>query len=72
MTSASLSPPVLKQWLELREDRGTEAAFHALANGEVAEDLARVFHEAQQDLVKGAPTEDSNSSSAKGRKDGCY
>ena len=52
--SASLSSPVLKQWLELREDRGTEAAFEALANGENSEEFAQVWDEAQRDLANGA------------------
>ena len=52
--SSSLSSPVLKQWLELQEDRGAEAAWEALANGEDAEEFARVWDEAQQDLAKGA------------------
>ena len=52
--STSLSSPVLKQWLELREDRGTEAAFEALANGENSEEFAQVWDEAQRDLANGA------------------
>ena len=48
MTSASLSHPVLKQWLELREDRGSEAAFLALATRVAAEELARAWDEANQ------------------------
>ena len=42
------------QWLELREVRRTEAAFQSWANEEVAEELARVLHEAPQALAKAA------------------
>ena len=43
MTSAALSSPVLKKWVELQEDRGSEAAFQALANSKEAEESAKGF-----------------------------
>ena len=52
--SASLSSPVLKQWLELQHDRGAEAAFESLANSEDGEEFARAWDEAQRDLENGA------------------
>ena len=52
--SASLCSPVLKEWFELQHDRGTEAAFEALANSEFGEEFARAWDEAQQDLENGA------------------
>ena len=48
---------MLKQWLELQEVRGNEAAFEALATSEDAEEFARVGDEAQQDLAKGTPAD---------------
>ena len=45
---------MLKQWLGLQVVRGTEAALEALTIGEVNEEFARVLHEAQHDLAKGA------------------
>jgi hypothetical protein len=52
--SASLCSPVLKEWFELQHDRGTEAAFEALANSEFGEEFARAWDEAQRDLENGA------------------
>jgi hypothetical protein len=54
MASASLSSPVLKQWLELREGRGTEAAYEGLVNSEEAEESAELWDEAQQVFVNAA------------------
>lgn len=52
--STAVSSPLLQKWLALQEDRGTEAAFEALANSEDAEEFARLWDEAQQDLANGA------------------
>ena len=52
--STALSSPLFKKLLALMEDRGTDAAWESLANGDEAEEFAQVWDEAQQDLAKGA------------------
>ena len=54
MASAALATSALVQWLELREDRGTEAAMEGLANSEAAEESDALWDEAQQDFVNAA------------------
>ncbi len=52
--SVALASPLFQRWLELREDRGEEAAWEALANGEDGEEFCQVWDECQRELQEGA------------------
>jgi hypothetical protein len=52
--SSALASPLMKEFLELREDRGADAAFEKLANNpEMGEEFCEVWDACQEELERG-------------------